>query len=145
MSFKAKIQRLASASSADVCKLIQWLNISKSNVETDNPNLAFATVTNHRNEIVGCVPFERVFIVKTDAVAQNTTEANDLPIGNVAAGAIESEARAEGVSKVLMILADHHPQFPHERWMRVVEQPVAQAAPMPKVNRYLQPSVIFIN
>ena len=145
-SFKAKVTKWAGASSADVCKLVEWLHLSKSPVQLENPNLQFATVTNQSNEIVGCVPFERVFVVNADAVAYKTTPSNSLPAGNTAAGAIELAAQEQGVGKVLMVLSPHHPPSPGEKWIRVVEQPVnAHPKPFPEVTCHTDSPSRFLN
>ncbi len=137
-NFKAKVHKWVAMSQQDLCKLIGWLD-DRSAIEFENENLLIASVTNQRGELVGCVPFEKVFLVPGSAILQDTAPLEDRPVACEASKAIKREGQKSGVGKLLVVLSEDHPSFPGEKWVRVIEQQIPHV-PMQGLDFPLQQS-----
>jgi hypothetical protein len=99
------------------------------------------SVTNQRGELVCYVRVEKTYMAPT--IATNPDEAYQA--GEAADQAIDCAARNAGASSVVLVLPSDLPPQPGERWIRIIERPIAQTVTMPEVGRNAQPTAPYIN
>ncbi len=97
------------------------------------------SVTNQRGELVCYVMIEKAF------VASGTTPEETQQAGPAAYLAIECAARNAGATSVVLVLGPESPHFPEEKWVRILEWPVAQTVKMPEVGATTSAQATFIN
>lgn len=124
MSFRTKIQRWAGISYADLCNIFSWLDLNRSSVEFNNPNLLVASATNERGETVCYTTAEPIFLVNAYAVSPSNTPEEAQKAGDSLDLALADASRKANVGRMLIVVPADAPSQPGERYLRVVERKV---------------------
>ena len=119
-TFTAKLRKLADVAVEDFCNLLQW---GDSPIDASNRNLLVASACDE-NGAAAYTTIEPTWILNGYAFRPLLTDGDAGEAGDSMDFTIEREARARGISKVLIVLPADVPHQADEKILRFVERKI---------------------
>jgi len=116
-------------------------------VDSFNPSLRIAQVTDVQgNPLVFC-PIEQVYMVRSFAVSPKATEAEARRAGDIIDQEIAHQAQRAGITKLLLVVPNNYPNLPDEKFeqVKIFVRKVAPAIAMQGVGYHAQSPTQYVN
>lgn len=147
-TIKTRIYKYADLSREVLTQLKAWLKRTPSSFVVENltnPSTRIVQVTNAAGQVLCFCPVEQAVILNPPLFNPKATGVEQFSAGATIEEALAHEAELSGASKLLMVIPSNYPNFPGERWIRVVERRITPLVATHMSSQTTTPPSNFLN